>query len=394
MKKRFLALLLALVLTCATTVPALSSEAEDAVNEVITEAENETPSPEEAREALTRLGEKLAKVLAKFLPKGLQGPFPNPLQAWIDLIPEPETFDIDLTFAGDCMLASYKGQVKAGSFSSKALEHDWEYFLDGVDEYFEADDFTIVNLENVLTDKKLSEVAKDHNPAYWYKGPTENTSILTSQSVEIVNLSNNHTGDYGSTGTADTIQAVEDAGLLWGNGQKTLYVEKNGFRIAFIFNGLWSEWQANGICDRIREAEEQSDFQVVYFHGGTERIHAPEQWKQRACRKIVDAGADLVIGNHPHVLQPLEIYEGVPIIYSMGNFCYGGHTNPENRTILYQYKLTVDQETNTLKAAVGNIVPCYVYTGRLNNYQPVPITDEKEKQRVLDFMDWKLSSPL
>ena len=361
MKKRFLALFLALVLTCATTVPALSSEPEDAVNEVITEAENETPSPEEAREVLTRLGEKLAKVLAKFLPKNLQGPFPNPLQAWIDLIPEPETFDIDLTFAGDCMLASYKGQVKAGSFSSKALEHDWEYFLDGVDEYFEADDFTIVNLENVLTDKKLSEVAKDHNPAYWYKGPTENTSILTSQSVEIVNLSNNHTGDYGSTGTADTIQAVEDAGLLWGNGQKTLYVEKNGFRIAFIFNGLWSEWQANGICDRIRAA---------------------------------DTGADLVIGNHPHVLQPLEVYEGVPIIYSMGNFCYGGHTNPENRTILYQYKLTVDQETNTLKAAVGNIVPCYVYTGRLNNYQPVPITDEKEKQRVLDFMDWKLSSPL
>ena len=102
----------------------------------------------------------------------------------------------------------------------------------------------------------------------------------------------------------------------------------------------------------------------------------------------------MVIGNHPHVLQPLEVYEGVPIIYSMGNFCYGGHTNPENRTILYQYKLTVDQETNTLKAAVGNIVPCYVYTGRLNNYQPVPITDEKEKQRVLDFMDWKLSSPL
>ena len=78
MKKRFLALFLALVLTCATTVPALSSEPEDAVNEVITEAENETPSPEEAREVLTRLGEKLAKVLAKFRPRTCKGHFPIP----------------------------------------------------------------------------------------------------------------------------------------------------------------------------------------------------------------------------------------------------------------------------------------------------------------------------
>lgn len=301
---------------------------------------------------------------------------------------------IKLTFAGDCMTATYLGQVTAGSFSSKALEGDWEYFLDGVDEYFEADDFTIVNLETVLTDNDLSPVAKDHSPAYWYKGPTENTQIFTTQSVEIMNLANNHFGDYGTQGRKDTIQACEDAGLLWGNNDKTVYVEKDGFTIAFIFHGLWFEGQEQTIISRIQEAETQSDFQVVYYHGDTERIHQPEEWKQRASRRLVDAGADLVIGNHPHVLQPMETYQGVPIIYSMGNFCYGGSRYPENRTILYTYELTVDPETKEVLKTEGEIIPCYVYTGDQNNYQPAVITDEAQRQKVLDFMNGLSDSPI
>ena len=307
---------------------------------------------------------------------------------------EKNTTTIKLTFAGDCMTASYKGTVAAGNFAEKALEGDWEYFLDGVDEYFENDDFTIVNLETVLTDNALSPVAKDHDPAYWYKGPTKNTQIFTTQSVEIMNLANNHFGDYGTQGRQDTIQACEDAGLLWGNNDKTVYVEKDGFRIAFIFHGLWFEGQEQTIIDRLHEAETQSDFQVVYYHGGTERIHQPEAWKQRASHRIVDAGADLVIGNHPHVLQPMEIYNDVPIIYSMGNFCYGGSRYPENRTIIYTYELTVDKENNTLLDAIGEVIPCYVYTGDQNNYQPAVITDEAQRQQVLDFMSGLANSPI
>ena len=307
----------------------------------------------------------------------------------------PEDFTIDLTFAGDCMLATYKGQIYSGSFSSKALEGDWEYFFDGVDEYFESDDFTIVNLENVLTDNKsVTEVWKDHNPAYWYKAPTENTKILTSQSVEIVNLANNHTGDYGTTGKNDTITACENAGLLWGNNDKTIYVEKEGFTIALIFHGLWSDWQADAIVSRINEAKQHSDYQIVYYHGGTERIHSPEQWKIRASHKLVDAGADLVIGNHPHVLQPMEVYNGVTIIYSIGNFCFGGSRSPENRTILYTYQLTINAKTLEVKSVEDEVIPCYVYTGSTNNWRPEIITDETVKQKVIDFMNWKVSSPI
>ena len=310
-------------------------------------------------------------------------------------VDDSKTTTIKFTFAGDCMLASYKGQVSAGNFADTALKGNWEYFLDGVDEYFEDDDFTVVNLENVLTDdSSLKPVAKDHNPAYWFKGPTANTQILTSQSVEVANLANNHFGDYGTKGRSDTIKACEDAGLLWGNNDKTVYVEKNGIKVALIFHGLWYEGQEQTIINRINEASKQSDLQIVYFHGGKEGTHTPEKWKMRAVHRIVDAGADLVIGNHPHVLQPYEIYNGVGIVYSMGNFCYGGSKKPENRTIIYKFDVTFDNETGSLISKSAKIIPCYVYTGASNNWQPKVIEDATVKQKVLDFMAWATSSPV
>lgn len=306
---------------------------------------------------------------------------------------EPKSFNIKMTFAGDVMIASYKNQTTDGSFNTYAANKSPTYFFEKVEPIFEEDDITIVNLENVLTDKNLKEVPKDHNPAYWFRSKTSNTDILTSSSIEAVSLANNHYGDYGTQGRLDTVEAVEKAGLLYGHNDKTFYFEKNGYKIAFICHGLWGEWQANDIVKRIKEAETQSDFQVVFYHGGKERLHAPEEWKIRASRKLVDNGADLVVGNHPHVLQPMENYNGVDIIYSMGNFCYGGSRRPENRSILYQIELTISND-GVLEGKTSEIIPCYVYTGDVNNYQPTPIEDEVVKQKVLDFMSWKVNSPL
>lgn len=306
--------------------------------------------------------------------------------------PEPN-FEIKLTIAGDFMLASYKNETKSNNFNDYVNTHEPTYFLQNMKPIFEEDDWTIVNLENVLTDNNLKEVAKDHNPAYWYRSKTSNTDIMTSSSVEVVNLSNNHTGDYGNQGRKDTIDAVVNAGLLYGSSDEIVYLEKNGYTIALICNGLWASYQADNIIKRINEASEKSDFQIVYYHGGTERIHSPEQWKIEASRKLVDNGADLVIGNHPHVLQPKEVYNGVDIIYSMGNFCYGGSKKPENRTILYQITLTITPN-GELISKTSEIIPCYVYTDTTNNYCPGVIENEDEKQRVLDFMDWKVDSPV
>lgn len=310
-----------------------------------------------------------------------------------EVVEEPQNFDFTVTFTGDMLLASYMNQTKSGNFNDYVNNNPASYFLEKVKPVFEEDDYTVVNLETVLSDKKLSPVGKNHSPAYWYYSKTSNTDILTTSSVEAVSLANNHTGDYGNQGRVDTVEAVEAAGLLYGNNDKTFYIEKNGFRIAVICHGLWYEGQENDIIKRIKAAEEESDFQVVFYHGGTERIHAPEQWKIRASRKLVDNGADLVVGNHPHVLQPMENYNGVDILYSLGNFCFGDGKRFENRTIIYQLKLTISND-GIIENYENNIIPCYCYTAETNNYQPGIIEDEAEKQRVIDFLNWEADSPL
>lgn len=306
---------------------------------------------------------------------------------------EPQSFNIKLSFAGDVMIASFKNQTTSGSFNEYAEKNTPDYFFKEVQSVFANDDFTTVNLENVLTDKKLTEAKKDHNPAFWFYSKTANTKILTEGSIEGVSIANNHTYDYGSQGYKDTNAAVKKAGLNYGNYEKIMYYEKNGFRIAVICYGLWRTNGVPTIKNLIAKAEKESDYQIVYFHGGKERIYAPEEWKVTACHDLVDAGADLVIGNHPHVLQPREIYNGVEIIYSLGNFCFGGNKQPGKNTIIYQMELTVNSETLALEGEKSEIIPCYVYPGKWNNYQPCLITDETEKARVLDFMNGKSDSP-
>lgn len=305
---------------------------------------------------------------------------------------ESNSFTIDMSFLGDCMLASYKGESKIDSFSMYAKEKDPSYFFEKVYSILESDDFTIANLENVLTDNDtLKEVKKDHNPAYWYKAPTSNTDILDAGSIEIVSMANNHFGDYGQQGRIDTMNALKEADIPFGTNDSTVYFEKQGFKIALICHGLWFEGQSRDIIARINEASKTTDYQIVYYHGGKERIHAPENWKVRESHKLVDAGADLVIGNHPHVLQPTEVYNGVNIVYSLGNFCFGGSSRPENRAIIY--KIVLEIEDGVVKTENTEIIPCYVYTGTKNNWQPAPIVNEEEKQLVIDFMNGKEKQP-
>ena len=347
------------------------------------------PEPLPVKAAVLR--QPLPQVPLKELPAE-EFPAEEPGEPEESLPPEEDgAFTIVLSFTGDMLLASGHGQRAAGNFLDYAAKQEPFYFLQNVKPIFDADDFTIVNLENVLTDRTLTPREKTTDPAFWFRSGTRNTAVLTSSGVEAVSLANNHTGDYGAGGYKDTVKAVTDAGLQYGDNTHPLYLEKNGFRIAVICNGLWNEGQAVSIVKRLQAAEAESDFQIVFYHGGKEGVHTPEAWKVRASRRLVDAGADLVLGNHPHVLQPREIYKDREILYSLGNFCYGGSRYPQNRTLIYQLTLTV--RDGALVSAASELIPCYVYTGKVNNYCPALITDEAQCQRVLDFMDGKLKSP-
>lgn len=314
----------------------------------------------------------------------------------VETVPEeqiPTNFQITLSFAGDCTLSNVTDEDTSLGFKAYTEKYEPSYFLEKVKPIFEEDDFTIVNLECVLSDNKLHKRDKGNGVAFWFKGSTSYAEILSCGSIEGVSLANNHTFDYGSAGYEETKQAVTNVGLQYGHEADVMYFEKNGFTIAVICHGLWYESEADNIIKLINTAEEQSDYQIVFYHGGTEALHKPEDWKIRASRKLVDNGADLVIGNHPHVLQPIETYNGAQIVYSLGNFCYGGHLQPRNRTMIYQISLTVNFDTLEIENSTQHIIPCYIYTAKYNNYQPTPIIIPEEIERVIKFLNWEIELP-
>ena len=162
-------------------------------------------------------------------PPPAETPAEAPGQASLEAVEPPEektpedgSFEIVLSFTGDMLLASAHGRRAAGNFLDYAAKQEPGYFLQNVRPVFEADDFTVVNLENVLTDRNLTPREKDTDPAFWFRGGTGSTAILTAAGVEAVSLANNHTHDYGAAGYADTVRAVTDVGLQYGDNTHPL----------------------------------------------------------------------------------------------------------------------------------------------------------------------------
>ena len=315
---------------------------------------------------------------------------------------EPTTqkpsFDIQMHFVGDMLCATDERTHYENCFEDVANSVDPSYFLSEVSFLFKKDDLTIADAENVYSDSKnltIAEKGQTANPgieAYWFKTKTKNARILSEGGIEYVSIDNNHIEDYGEQGVKDTKKALDKVGVDWGEQDKIVYYEKNGYTIGVIGITMYNENSVPAIKKHIKKASKDSDYQIVYFHGGTEAIHKPEEWKIASCHKLIDAGADLVIGDHPHVLQPMEKYKGKTIIYSMGNFVFGGNRHPENRTMIYEHTLKIDDGKVTKEKS--KIIPCYVYTGSTNNWKPKIITDKNERKKVIRFMKGKTDSPL
>lgn len=199
------------------------------------------------------------------------------------------------------------------------------YFFANFKEFFATDDQTVINLEGVLSDSRKNEVK---TKTYRFRGVKDMARILQVSSIDVANMANNHTYDYGRPGYTYTQQAL-DAYDIACFGEKNIHIyEKGNIRIAFL--GLNTThyygsraWFREEI-PRLRE-EEGVDAVVFSFHVGQEydahRIARQEEY----ARAAVNAGADLVIMHHPHVVQGMEVYKNRSIFYSLGNFCFGGN---------------------------------------------------------------------
>ena len=206
-------------------------------------------------------------------------------------------------------------------------------------------------------------------------------------SVEAVNTANNHSHDYGDQGYEDTISALDSAGILNFGYDKTVVTEVKGIKV-----GLVGIYELKDHLERKEQLKqniakvkaEGAQITIVIFHWGNEKEEVPDSNQTTLAHLAIDEGADLVCGHHPHVLQGIEEYKGKNIVYSLGNFCFGGNQYPSDMdTMIFQQTFTVDQ--NGVKADnVTNIIPCSVSSDSdYNNYQPTPAEGD-EAARILN----------
>lgn len=301
-----------------------------------------------------------------------------------------EQSTLKMSFIGDCVIGGDPVNYGEGSFIWYSENYPLSYFFENVKSVLEKDDFTLANLECVLSDNlELQPVDKGYEPAFWFMAKAKNAQILTEGSVEVAGVVNNHTYDYGDEGYADTVKALKAQGLLVGEDCSPIYFEKNGIKVGVVYANLWAYYQVNDITEALEQMQDTCDYKIVFFHGGEEGQHEPDNFKIDACRDLAESGlCDLIVGSHPHVLQPLEVVNGVPILYSLGNFCYSANNYPENKTVIFGVTLQKDESGNI--TAQTEITPCYVYIGDCNAFQPTVITDEADKKEILDMMSAKV----
>ncbi len=303
---------------------------------------------------------------------------------------EAEDYQIvQLSFAGDTTLGGHEGWMdySIGTFKVMAQQQEDDYFLRYAREIFEKDDFTLVNLEGVLAD---SAKGLNKNTKWNFRGETAYTGILTAGSVEGVTLGNNHTMDFGKTGLESTKAALDAAGIGWCLDQDALIFEKDGIKIAFLsFSESAFDRQRKWLeaeIPRLRK-EEGCQAVVVAYHGGRQYWPKHRESQTEDMRFAVDCGADLVIGHHPHVLQGMEVYKDRLIVYSLGNFCYGGNRKPrgiEYPTMVLGCGMRFDE--NGFAGVQATIHPFLISgTTPRNNYQPIPAAGA-DARTVMDML--------
>ena len=265
--------------------------------------------------------------------------------------------------------------------------NDYSFPYKNVSNIFKNDDYTIANGENVFTDNSLLEIEKDHDPAYWYYAPRRFANIYKESGIEVVSVMNNHTFDYGNLGYADTVDALKNNQIIVGD-EKPVILSKENIQIAILCINLFSDYQYESCVNDIKKLKKEVNYIIVYFHGGTEYQYKPNNDIVRFSHGFIDNGADLVIGAHPHVIEPIEVYNDKTIVYSLGSFLFGGSKYFVNRTIIYQRELNFNLDTNEVNYN-DNIIPCYLYTTETGYESWIPsiIENTEEKQKVLDFMN-------
>ena len=301
---------------------------------------------------------------------------------------DPE--QITLTFAGDILFddsyAVMGTMLQNGGNIANAISQE-------VITEMKSADIMMVNNEFPYSSRGTATAGKQ----FTFRAKPSTVSYLDDLGVDIVSLANNHAYDYGEEAFLDTMTTLEEAGILYvGAGRnlkearRPVYYIINNMKIAIVAAtqieksdypdtkgatdssaGVFRCWNGDNLISTIQEARENSDFVIAYLHWGTENSSAIDWAQEKQAPEVVAAGADLIIGDHPHCLQKIEAVNGVPVIYSLGNFWFNSKTVDTGMV-----KITLNQDG--LQSC--QFLPC------LQSGSKTTLLHDAEKERVLNEM--------
>ena len=247
---------------------------------------------------------------------------------------EEDSNSVHLLFGGDVYLSD--------TFLTVYDERGIESILDEeVLSLMTDSDITMVNQEFAFSDR--GEAMEDKQ--YTFRVPPSRVALFQEMGIDIVSLANNHALDFGIVALEDSFETLDEAGILYVGAGKNLSRAKqmetitvNGKVIGFLAasrvipvaewnagsstTGMFTTYSPELLCQTIEENRNQCDYLVVFVHWGVERNTYPEDYQFRMGKQYIDAGADAVIGCHPHVMQGFEYYKGKMIAYSLGNYIF------------------------------------------------------------------------
>ena len=358
-KACFLLLLCALLLTACTSAPEpaptpeASAEPSPAETPVPTPAPTPTPTPE---------------------------PTPEP---------EPQAEEFVISFIGDCTLASSQHHKGSSRAFEKIVGEDYAFPFAETAEYFENDYLSIANMEGTFTTSNSSS-----GGTFTFKSDAAYAQVFSEGGIELVVLGNNHSMDYGEKGAQDTKDALDEAGVCYADEDGTFVYQRDGGLAVGVYSKLYpTEADVRRGVKALQDAG--AEIIIAALHWGIEGSYRVTADQRSVGRAAIDAGADIVYGCHPHVLQKVEEYGGGIILNSLGNWSFGGNTSPRDRDTAIIQITAVRDVDGSVSLGDMELIPCELSSEPLlNNYQPHPYDpDSAEYARAMSKLDGTFTGP-
>ena len=292
---------------------------------------------------------------------------------------------LTLSFVGDCSIGGLPAsRGKKDTYTAVIDEKGEEWPFSLVRSLLEEDDLTFANNEVVFTE------STDYKDKHTVLGaPPRYARVYLHSGIDVFNTVNNHSLDYYAKGYSDTLKTLDDLGIAhFGslypdtkNQREQLGIyQVKGVKIGACGFSYPQEQDTPIIAARIKQLREAGcQLVLVSMHWGRELLDTPKNWQVSMARKLIDAGADVIWGHHPHILEQVQFYKRCPIFYSTGNFTFGAMQQVDPDTGIFQLRYELRSGKPVL--TVFSVVPCR--TQGKGDFRPKILTDPDEKEAML-----------